>query len=120
MTDAILAARPANSGEHLHLVLPAEVEPRLVRRLRATLDGQAALTRLTLDASHTRRIDPVGAALLWLLCRDAEVRERLTIEIIALPGDLLVQLRSHPLQRFVATDEEIFQDPFRGLPDSTR
>jgi ABC-type transporter Mla MlaB component len=120
MTNATLAARPANRGDHLYLVLPAEVDPRLVRRLRGTLESQPGLTRLTLDAGHARRIDPVGAALLWLLCRDVQVRQHLEIEISGVSPELLVQLRSHPLQRFIATEEEIFRDPFRGMIDSTR
>lgn len=105
---------------HLHFVLPPQVSPALIRRLRAAMERHTAVGSLTLDASHVDRIDPVAAALLWLLCRETEIQHAVRVQLEQLPPPLQVQLRNHPLQAFTSTEEDLFQDPFPGFSPSAR
>lgn len=119
MTTAHRSETPTGQS-HLHFVLPDEVGPALIRRLRAAMERHATISSLTLDASHVDRIEPVAPALLWLLCRDTELEHGVRAQLEHVPPPLRVQLRSHPLQAFAATEEDLFRDPFAGFSPSAR
>lgn len=65
-------------------------------------------------------IDPVGAALLWLFCRNLETSAGTRIRLTGLRDDLVHKLHSHPLREFLALGEELFSDPFGSRPPSER
>ena len=92
-----------------------------VDRLRADLGrlivGPGAL-RIRCDRVTT--LDPVGAALLWLLCRNIHQTIGTRIRLTGMAEDLVLKLRSHPLQEFLSTGEEIFEDPFASQGQSDR
>jgi hypothetical protein len=65
-------------------------------------------------------LDPVGVALLWLLCRNLEQSVGTRIRLAGLGEDLVQKLRSHPLRDYLSTGEEIFEDPFASQWESHR
>lgn len=65
-------------------------------------------------------LDPVGAALLWLLCQRVQQSAGTRIQLTGLSEELTLKLRTHPLQDFVRTGEEIFEDPFASSQQSGR
>jgi hypothetical protein len=92
-----------------------------VDQLRADLGrlvvGPGAL-RIRCD--RVTALDPVGAALLWLLCRNIHQTIGTRIRLTGMAEDLVLKLRSHPLQEFLSTGEEIFEDPFASQRESDR
>jgi hypothetical protein len=76
--------------------------------------------RLSLDCGPVRSIEPVGAALLWLLCVETERSTGTRISLIDLPSRIIHRLRSHPLLEYVAGGDELFQDPFGSERPSDR
>lgn len=76
--------------------------------------------RLNIDCGSVRHIDPVGAALLWLLCVETERTTGTRISLIGLAPAVVQRLRSHPLLEYVSGSEELFQDPFNSPRPSQR
>lgn len=76
--------------------------------------------RLSLDCGPVRIIDPVGAALLWLLCVETERTTGTRISLMDLSPSVAQRLRSHPLLEYQAGGEELFQDPFVSPRPSER
>jgi hypothetical protein len=76
--------------------------------------------RLNLTCGTVQAIDPVGAALLWLLCTDLERTVGTHVTLIHLPTPVAQKLRSHPLLSYVAYGDELFQDPFHSPLPSNR
>ena len=75
---------------------------------------------LPIACDQVAALDPVGAALLWLLCRNVEESVGTRIRLTGLGEQLTQKLRSHPLQDFLAVGEELFADPFGSRPPSQR
>lgn len=67
---------------------------------------------LRIDCSTVTGVDPVGAALFWLLCAETERSLGTRVELLDLPEDVRHMLRLHPLLEYRAGDESLFQDPF--------
>jgi anti-anti-sigma regulatory factor len=76
--------------------------------------------RLCIECGSVGSIDPVGAALLWLLCIDTERNVGTRMILSDIPAALVARLRTHPLLSFIASGEELFMDPFRATSDSQR
>lgn len=92
-----------------------------VEALRAHIRSiPLAPSRLSLECRAVRAIDPVGAALLWLLCWELEQGVGTRISLTHLPPVIVQKLRSHPLHKYVTFGEELFQDPFDSPLPSNR
>lgn len=92
-----------------------------VDRLRDDLGRLVVAPRsLRVPCDRVTGLDPVGVALLWLLCRNIEQTLGTRIRLTGMAEDLVLKLRSHPLQEFLSTGEEIFQDPFASQRESDR
>ncbi len=76
--------------------------------------------RLSIDCGPVRSVDPVGAALLWLLCLETERSTGMRINLIDLPRVLVQRLRHHPLLEYVGGGDDIFADPFASNQPSAR
>jgi anti-anti-sigma regulatory factor len=70
---------------------------------------------LRLDCRQVQVVEPVGAALLWLFCREMQRDFGTQVRLTGLSQFLAQKLRSHPLHDYFRTGEEIFEDPF-GTP----
>ena len=92
-----------------------------VEELRAHIRGiTIAPRRLNLACGSVQSIDPVGAALLWLLCTELERTVGTRITLVHLHTSVAQKLRSHPLQHYVAYSDDMFQDPFHSPLPSNR
>jgi hypothetical protein len=97
------------------------IDATAVNTLRHHLRGiTIAPRRLDLDCHSVRAIDPVGAALLWLLCKDLERRVGTYTRLVHLALRVAQKLRSHPLSEYVVYGDELFQDPFASPTPSNR
>ena len=76
--------------------------------------------RLDLECGAVHAVDPVGAALLWLLCTELERRGGTHMRLVNLPVPVAQRLRSHPLSHYVVYGEEMFHDPFSTAVPSNR
>lgn len=102
--------------ELLHSIDGASVEG-----LRRHLNRQVvAPPSLHVACDRVTALDPVGAALLWMLCRNVEQSVGTRIRLTGMGQDLIQRLRSHPLQEFLVVGEELFSDPFGSRPPSQR
>ena len=105
----------------LELAIGHAVDASSVEALRDHIRGiPLAPRRLDLECGTVRSIDPVGAALLWLLCTELERSVGTHITLTHLPPSVAQRLRSHPLLRYIAFGEELFQDPFCSPLPSNR
>jgi hypothetical protein len=98
------------------LVFPlgSVIDAAAVEELREHLRGiPIAPRRLNLACGSIQSIDPVGAALLWLLCADMERTVGTHVRLVHLPLPVTQKLRSHPLSHYLVFGDEMFQDPFR-------
>ena len=101
--------------------LPGAIDGAAVEALRRDVRTLAvAPQHLRVSCDRVGSIDPVGAALLWLLCHNLEDSAGTRIRLDGLRVDLIHRLNSHPLRQFVAVDEELFSDPFGSRPPSAR
>lgn len=109
------------SPDALRLPLNGTVDGRSVQTLRQHLRKIAvAPRRLSLDCGSLQTIDPVGAALLWLLCLETDREMGTRITLLDVPQAICQKLRGHPLSEFLPSGEEIFQDPFFSPAPSRR
>ena len=76
--------------------------------------------RLNLECGTVHAVDPVGAALLWLLLTELERRGGPRMRLVNLPLPVAQRLRSHPLSHYVVFGEEMFHDPFSPALPSNR
>lgn len=105
----------------LALELGQAVDAAAVDELRSHIRRiTIAPRRLDLDCATVQTIDPVGAALLWLLCTELERSVGTCIRLVHLPVQVAQKLRSHPLSHYVAYGDELFQDPFYSPLPSNR
>jgi hypothetical protein len=99
----------------------SQVDAIAVDALRSHLRGiTVAPRRLELACDRVLVIDPVGAALLWLLCTELERSVGTRTSLLHLPLALSQKLRSHPLQHYIAYGDDLFQDPFHSPLPSNR
>jgi hypothetical protein len=97
------------------------IDAAAVDGLRDHLRGiTIAPRRLNLACASVQGIDPVGAALLWLLCTELERSVGTHITLIHLHPSISQKLRSHPLHHYVAYGDDMFQDPFHSPSPSNR
>jgi hypothetical protein len=97
------------------------IDAASVDDLRAHLRGiTIAPRRLNLECGSVQGIDPVGAALLWLLCTEMERTVGTYLTLVHLHPSVAQKLRSHPLQHYVAYGDDMFQDPFHSAAPSNR
>jgi hypothetical protein len=97
------------------------IDATAVDELRSHLRGiTIAPRRLNLACGSVMAIDPVGAALLWLLCTEMERTVGTHIRLVHLHPAVTQKLRSHPLLHYVVYGEDIFQDPFATPLPSNR
>lgn len=102
--------------ELTHAIDSASVDG--LRRALHRLDAAPPSVRVACD--RVMVLDPVGAALLWLLCQRVQQSAGTRIQLTGLSEELTLKLRTHPLQDFVRTGEEIFEDPFASSQQSGR
>ncbi|MGE3527162.1 MAG: hypothetical protein AB7I33_14680, partial [Gemmatimonadales bacterium] len=67
---------------------------------------------ILIDCVDVRDLQPVGAALLWLLCREIEQACGSRLFLLDLPPAMERRLRNHPLRDYLAGEESLFLDPF--------
>ena len=92
-----------------------------VDRLRRALGRLVIAPRVfRVACDRVTALDPVGVSLLWLLCHNLEESVGTRIQLTGLEARLALKLRSHPLQDFLSTGEEIFSDPFAFALESGR
>jgi len=92
-----------------------------VDRLRRAFDRLMVAPRaIRVACDRVTGLDPVGVALLWLLCRNVEQSVGTRIRLTGMAEDLGQKLRTHPLQEYLSTGEEIFEDPFATQRESHR
>jgi hypothetical protein len=97
------------------------VNASAVAELRRHVRGMTlAPRRLDLDCGTVHSMDPVGAALLWLLCVELERSVGTHVRLVNLPVPVLQRLRSHPLNHYVVYGDDMFQDPFNAPLPSNR
>lgn len=75
---------------------------------------------LPVECETVRVLDPVGVALLWLLCQELDESVGTRVVLIGLDQDLRQKIRSHPLHESLATSDELFNDPFGSSLPSQR
>ena len=97
------------------------IDSASVDGLRRDLNGLVvAPPSLRIACDRVTALDPVGAALLWLLCQNVEQSVGTRIRLTGMGQELVQRLRSHPLQDFLAVGEDLFSDPFGSRPPSQR
>jgi anti-anti-sigma regulatory factor len=105
----------------LSLSLGTTLDPTTVSTLRQKLGlVMVAPRQLYLDCATVRSVDPVGAALLWQLCGELERSVGTKVTLVHLSTTASYRLRNHPLAKYVAQGEELFQDPFGSTLPSNR
>lgn len=103
------------------LKLQHAIDSDSVESLRRDFNGlMVAPQSVRVDCDRVMNLDPVGAALLWLLCQNVQQSLGTRVRLTGLNEELAQKLRSHPLQDFLTTGEEIFEDPFASPQQSTR
>lgn len=103
------------------LVFRGPISAGGVESLRQSLQRVPLAPRvLHIDCSPVTGVDPVGAALFWLLCAETEQGLGTRVELLGLPEDVAHMLRLHPLLEYRAGDDTMFQDPFDAGRDSAR
>lgn len=97
------------------------IDAASVEDLRTHLRGiTIAPRRLNLACGSVQGIDPVGAALLWLLCTELERSVGTHITLVHLHPAVAQKFRTHPLHHYVAYGDDMFQDPFHSPLPSNR
>ena len=92
-----------------------------VDELRSHIRGiTIAPRRLNLACGTVQGIDPVGAALLWLLCKELERSVGTHVRLVHLALPVAQKLRGHPLSLYVVYGDEMFQDSFPSPTPSNR
>ncbi len=122
-TTQPLASPPVTLPRPETILLPFQgpISAGGVESLRQSLQRVPLAPRiLRIDCSGISGVDPVGAALFWLLCAETEQGLGTRVELLGLPGDVCRMLRLHPLLEYRAGDETLFQDPFDAGIDSGR
>ena len=110
-----------SSDASLALSLGDSIDPGSINSLRQKLRNVVvAPRRLFIDCASVRRVDPVGAALLWQFCGQLERETGTRVVLIHLSPAATYPLRSHPLVQYVTVGEELFQDPFSSPLPSNR
>ena len=105
----------------IRLPLGESIDSSALEGLRSHLRKiPLAPRRLSLDCAPVRGIDPVGAALLWLLCIETERTIGTRISLVDLPPAIVQRLRNHPLLEYVSGGDELFEDPFASSQPSAR
>ncbi|HXE58896.1 MAG TPA: STAS domain-containing protein [Gemmatimonadales bacterium] len=96
------------------LRLRGPVDPGAVDDLRRQLAGHPEAGRdLLVRCAGVTAVDPVGAARLWLWCREVTASGRHRVRLVDLPERFVRRLRRHPLAGFLGSEDEVFTDPFR-------
>jgi anti-anti-sigma regulatory factor len=98
-------------GDLSEVRLPERLDAGGVRAVREALGSRPGPV-VILDASGVRAIEPVGALLLFRLCRELEASGQTRVRLESLAPALARRLRTHPLLTLRADVEALFHDPF--------